>query len=394
MLKAKKGMDVLLKKERVLAALLLFITGFAKAQDDLDLSRMIGKIDSTNVFISENYYTWGASVVAGDDGKYHMFYSRWPHGRRLEKDDSLNYIFDGFAGWNKYSEIAYAVAEKMDGPYRHVKTILKGTGDPQKWNRFTYHNPLIRKFNGSYYLYFISNAFDSAYTLNRATTKENLQWLKYNCSQQIGVIKAASIADLVNGNFAAPKVIMSPDNKNTFEVATNPAVTEGPDGQFYMMYKSRRPNVGHMTFWIATAPTPEGPFVTRGSVLNKAETASEDPSMWYDKKRKRFYAVAKYYSNELVLAPQFGAMILLTSENGFDWKPAQHTLVTLKEIRFKNGIKTSLHNLERPFVVTAPNGKPLALFAAAAVNNPRDTNPDAVDKKHNTFNVHIPLFHK
>ena len=30
------------------------------------------------VFKSETYSIWGGSLVKGEDGKYHMFYSRWP----------------------------------------------------------------------------------------------------------------------------------------------------------------------------------------------------------------------------------------------------------------------------------------------------------------------------
>ncbi|MCH5597016.1 glycoside hydrolase family protein [Niabella ginsengisoli] len=355
--------------------------------------KKIGKIDSTNIFISKNYYTWGASVVEGEDGKYHMFYSRWPHGKRLEKDDSLNYIFDGFAGWNKYSEIAYAVSDNITGPYRHVKTILKGTGDPSRWDRFTFHNPYIRKFEGYYYLYFISNSFDSSLTGDKPLSPSRLQWFKYNCTQKIGVLKAKTIEELIDRSptSATGAFIMEPDNKQTFEVTNNPCVTEGPDGKYYMMYKSRKPVFGHMTFWMAIAAKPEGPFKTVSSVLTSPETASEDPSIWYDKKRKRFYAVAKYFSNTLKLAPQFGSIILITSKNGIDWQPAKHTLATLKEIKFQNGSKVDLANLERPFVVADRKGQPIALFAAAAIQNPFKGNPLRVDNEHNTFNVHIPL---
>src|SRR6476469_158932 len=101
-----------------------------------------------------------APLIKVEDGKYHMFYSRWPHGKRPLDDDSMNYIFDGFRGWNKYSEIAYAISDKIGGPYKYVKTILRGDGDKKRWDRFTMHNPLIRKFGQYYYLYYISNSYD------------------------------------------------------------------------------------------------------------------------------------------------------------------------------------------------------------------------------------------
>ena len=29
-------------------------------------------------FEMDDYWVWGASVIKGEDGKYHMFASRWP----------------------------------------------------------------------------------------------------------------------------------------------------------------------------------------------------------------------------------------------------------------------------------------------------------------------------
>ncbi len=379
-------------KRAVVVFFLLLNGSFLPAQDNLDMGRMLHPVDSTNIFVSKDYYNWCSTVIKGDDGKYHMFYARWPHGQRRDADDPMNYIFDGFKSWCKYSEIAYAVSDKLSGPYHHVSTVLKGNGDPARWDRFSYHNPHVRFFDGSYYLYFISNSFDSTFTLNRKVSKEELQWLKYNCTQKIGVIKAKSIGALVKGEYEKSESwIMAPDNERTFEVATNPTVTQGPDGKFYMMYKSRKPNVGHMTFWIATADKPDGPFTTVSAALTSEEMACEDPSMWYDKKRKRFYAVAKYYSNAKKLASQFGALVLISSANGLDWTGAQHSLVSLRSIRFKDGSKKELANLERPFVVTDKKGAPLALFAAAAYTNPTRGDVLNVTEAYNTFIVHIPL---
>lgn len=100
------------------------------------------------LFLSDSFYTWCSSVIKGEDGRYHMCYSRWPHGKRTADDDSLNYIFNGFSGWLKYSEITYAVALlQTRQQVRYVKTILKGTGDPGSWDRYT-----IKRETRRYYL--------------------------------------------------------------------------------------------------------------------------------------------------------------------------------------------------------------------------------------------------
>lgn len=365
----------------------------AHAQDDLNINSLLQPVAPNNIFRQDSFYLWCSTVIKGEDGKYHMFYSRWPHGKRQLDKDSMNYIFDGFRGWNKYSEIAYAVSDKIGGPYRYVKTILKGDGDKNKWDRFTMHNPQVRKFGDYYYLYYISNSYDSTLQFNNPSfSKDWKHWLYYNATQKIGVIKFKNFKDLVNGKFNRPAVpLMKPDSIHTFEVATNPTVTQGPDGRYYMMYKSRKANVGNMTFWMATSEKPDGPYTFASEVFTSADMACEDPCMWYDKKRKRFYAAVKYYSNSKKLVPQFGALALITSADGLHWQAANHPLISLKEIIMKDGSRIELAHLERPFVVTDKNGQPIALFAAAAIKEPSIGDLQQVLPENNTFNVCFPL---
>jgi hypothetical protein len=379
-------------KKAFLYSFVFISSGFAKvsAQDDLDLHRILPKdIKKSEIFISDSFYTWCGSAIRGEDGKYYLFYSRWPHGKHTLDDDSLNYIFNGFSGWLKYSEIACAVAKKPCGPYHFVKTILKGNGDPKTWDRYTMHNPQIAHFGKYYYLYYISNSFDSTITTPK---KDRQQWLRYNCTQKIGVIRAASLRDLVAGKFEKPdSPIMGPDGIHTFEVTTNPSVTRGPDGKYYMMYKSRKPHVGNMTLWMARCDRPDGKFEEISEVFTAADMACEDPCLWYDKSRKLFYAVVKNYSSSGLLAPQFGALALITSEDGLHWKPAKHSLVSLREIRLKGQPAMALAHLERPFVLFDSHGRPEALFAAAAAKEPGKGDSTQIDFDHNSFNVCLKL---
>lgn len=357
--------------------------------DNLDLNRRLLPIDSSNLFSQNDQYVWCNSTIKGSDGKYHLFYARWPHGQRTLENDPMNSIFDGFRGWLKYSQIAYAVSDSLTGPYRFVKTIIKGDGDPDRWDRFTMHNPQIRSFGGKYYLYYISNSFDPKYELKNAKPEE-LHWLRYNCTQKIGVLVANSIEDLVAGRFRrVEQPLMQPDNVHTFEVTNNPSVAEGPDRRYYMIFKSRKPNVGNMTHWMAVADRPDAPFTLMNEVFTSADMACEDPCLWYDQDRKRFYAVVKYYSHSGKLVPQFGSLALITSQDGRVWEAAVHPLVSLRQLAFKNGTILPLDRLERPFVVTDQKGQPLALLAAASQKPPAGIlNPKAGQ---NTFSVIIPL---
>ena len=363
-----------------------------RSTDNLNINQLIKPVDSSNIFIDPGYYIWCGSSILGEDGKYYLFYSRWPHGPRVKDDDSLNQIFDGFKGWQKYSEIAIAVSDKPTGPYKHVKTILKGNFNEQRWDRYTFHNPQVNYFNGQYYLYFISNSFNDNMHFSKTLTKEQLHWYKYNCTQRIGMASSPTIAGFLNGTFfQKPEHLIMPDSIKTYEVTVNPSVCKGPDGRYYMMYKSRKPDLGHMTFWMAVANKPDGPFSFYSEVSSSADMASEDPYLWYDKKRKRFYAIAKYFSSKSKTNTEFGSLILLTSIDGKDWGLANSYMVSPKKINFTNGTEVILSNLERPFLLFDKKGNLQALFAAAAVKSPYNEKSINVKPDENTFNVHIPL---
>ena len=368
------------------------VVGQSVHEDDLNFENRLLPVDSSNIFIDKGYYTWCGSAVKGEDGKYYLFYSRWPHGQRVADDDSLNRIFNGFKGWQKYSEIAIAVARHPAGPYHHLKTILKGGTSENRWDKYTYHNPQVNYFDGRFYLYFISNSFNPNMHFSKPLSAEQLHWYKYNCTQRIGVASASSIAEFLDGSFRKnPDYLVMPDSVRTWEVTVNPSVTRGPDGRFYMMYKSRKPDLGHMTFWMAVAPTPEGPFSHYSEVFSNSEMACEDPYLWYDRRRKRFYAIAKYFSRTGQLVPEFGALALLSSVDGKIWQAARHPLVSLRQLQFRNGSSVRLSNLERPFLLFDWKGRMKTLFAAAAVKDPYKNLTNSVDPLENTFNVQIPI---
>src|SRR5450432_2000617 len=59
----------------------------------------------------EGYYVWCNSPIEDEQGKIHVFFSRWDAKK-------------GMGGWIKGSEIAHAVADAPEGTYQYVETIL------------------------------------------------------------------------------------------------------------------------------------------------------------------------------------------------------------------------------------------------------------------------------
>ena len=57
-----------------------------------------------HVFKMREWNVCTQCVVRGDDGKYHVFFGRWPKS-------------SGFSGWCTHAEVAHAVSDRLLGPY-------------------------------------------------------------------------------------------------------------------------------------------------------------------------------------------------------------------------------------------------------------------------------------
>jgi len=129
---------------RLVFAVLLGVGSVAAA--DLDLGARVEPAPLAARFSDPDWHIWCGAPIRGDDGKYHLLYSRWP-------------AKVGFApGWALHSEIAYAVADQPLGPYKFVNVALPARGvNPatgQKfWDGDVTRNPnVLRHPNGKFYL--------------------------------------------------------------------------------------------------------------------------------------------------------------------------------------------------------------------------------------------------
>ncbi len=370
-----------MKQTLCLALVLLLALGIQpatvfSAADTLDFTGRLGVIAPDNLLREPGTYVWGGSGIRGEDGKFYLFYSRWKAGTEGRAPEDLPRHKD-MSGWMKYCEIAAAVSDAPTGPYRPLGPVLRGTGDPARWDQFNAHNPHVKRFGDKVCLYFIATR----------PVEQTDPWLRYADGQRIGVAVAASVRDLIAGRFTrSAEPLMAPDNQNTFCRAVNPSVTQGRDGRYLMMFKARSaPTGGFMVHYVATAAQPDGPFTLIGPALTEARFDAEDPYFWYDRSRDRYYAIVKDFSRtERGLSPQRGALALITSEKGWgDWRPATHNVVSLREYTDTAGAKHTLANLERPQLLFDALGNPICLFAAAGEQDPFKGTP--------SFNLHFAI---
>lgn len=306
----------------ILSLFLLFVSCSDKAVDK-EFSLELGEVPVTAKFSSDTKSIWGGSLVKGDDGLYHMFYSRW--------DTDLGWA------WVTHSEIAHAVSESPFGPFEFKDVALAPRG-AEKWDGLCTHNPTVHKFGDKYYLYYMGNTGDGVV---KGTPQEvKLNWTHRN-NQRIGV----AVADSPNGPWErteTPLIDVSP-NPDALDalMVSNPSVTETPEGGYLMVYKAvgkkkKLPGGGPVVHCVATSDSPTGPFKKHPNPVFEAkghDFPAEDPFIWYQD--GGYHAIVKDMHGAFTEAGQ--ALVLFDSKDGIDWNLAKNALVSDLTITWADG---------------------------------------------------------
>ncbi len=328
----------------------------------------LGNPEAKSKFEDDKWSIWGGSVVKGEDGLYHMFYSRW------EKELGWAWVTD--------SEIAHAVADSPFGPFEFKDIALPVRGS-EFWDGLCTHNPTVHKFDGKYYLYYMGNTGDGKVTSAPGDVILNPT---HRNNQRIGV----AVADDPNGPWKRldqPLIDISPkENALDALMVSNPSITKRPEGGYLMVYKAvgkSRPGIwgGPVVHCVATSDHPTGPFEKYDQPIFQAEGhdfPAEDPFIWYQDGKYR--AIVKDMHGAFTDANQ--SLVLFDSEDGFDWKLAKNPLVTALQINWANGHSQKVLHLERPQLYIE-NGKPIALLCASDVKDENNVLQ--------SFNVQIPI---
>ena len=312
-----------------------FLISMAQAQERPDLlffKDRLQAVQTDNIFKTDGYYNWGPSIIKGNDGKYHLFYSRW------NKKHTFN-------GWLTHSEIAHAVSKTPSGPWKFKEVVLKGRRDG-KWDAITAHNPKIKYFEGNYYLYYIStNLGDKTYAEDdlvkwgylSGLDNENRKALRSN--QRTGV----AVSNSINGPWQRmDQPLVEPSGPIT-TLTVNPAIDRGIDGKYYLIVKGDKPNETRFirNQAIAISDTPTGPLaIQEKPVIDYLDT--EDMSLWYDKKRDYFYGVFHAHT----------FLVMVSSPDGVNWSKASEYALMPKSIPLADGGTIAPDRMERPFVYT------------------------------------------
>jgi len=396
-------------RKYILTLTVIFISCSGKNKDSFSVYPMpVNAIKQGNILEGPSVlndpkrFVWGASVIKGDDGKYHMLYSTWECGDSIPPFQN---------SWVLYSKIAYAVSDYPDRNFKFQKIVLRGRaldGDSTAWDAQMVHNPHIKKFNGKYYLYYGGGKDPGIQP--KGSKGENLS--KRNRVQQnqcIGVIEFNSFDDLLSGNFKRsdkpilrPRTRVKPDNvvnpspdgtepKPDNIIVVNPSVVRRPsDGKFLLFFKGNFYNPNWRgVHGVAVGDSPAGPFTATDNfvfdIRNEDGTiaSGEDPFVWYHKKQKKFYVVLKDFTGKITEGKP--GLAILESEDGIKWERPANSFFMKKEVILKSGDTIKVANLERPQLLIDKNGNPKVLFLACSLNGVGGKTDGS------TFNVHIPL---
>lgn len=358
-----------------------------------------------SVLIDDNKLVWGASVVEGDDGMFHMIFSTWDSG-----PDSLKFS----DSWVLNSTIAYAVSKYPDRDFRFKKIILKGRrfdGLTDAWDSQMVHNPHVKKFNNKYYLYYIGS-YDPG-PQPKGTPGQNLNKRnRVQQSQTIGVIEFETFNDLLNGNFKRPdKPLLSPRTrvKKDNIIDPSPAGTHALPDNIIVVNPSVVYHAAHKKYFlyfkgnfydpnwrgvhgVAISDSPIGPFEAKDNIIFDIRmpdgkiASAEDPYVWFEEKNQLFYAVVKDFSG--TITGDEPGLAMLQSKNGLKWEATENPFFMKKQVLLKDGTTVKVTHLERPQLLINEEGIPSVFYGACSI--------ETLSKLYDTgtFNVHIPLIKK
>ncbi|WP_258525536.1 glycoside hydrolase family protein [Paenibacillus sp. YN15] len=324
----------------------------------------------------EGYWVWCGSVVLGEDGRYHMFASRWPKSLPMHP------------GWLVSSEIVRAVSVFPEGPYTFQEVVLKQRG-AACWDGKMTHNPHIVKHDGCYLLYYTGSTYEgSCCGEGEALTLEDTRVLAARSNKRIGLAVSKSVFGPWE-RMDRPILETRPGKFDSF-LTSNPAPCVHPDGSVLLVYKGRGrtgpglADFGRMNFGAARASHYRSTYIsqTDAPIFPEAECHLEDPFIWQS--AEGYEMIAKDMDGRWCGEAHAG--IHAVSPNGLDWRLCDPPQAYSRKVLWEDGAYRVMGSLERPFLLFH-NGVPTHLFAATA------DGPGGFTNASRTWNMVIPLRH-
>jgi len=323
-------------------------------------------------FRMKDYWIWCGSAVRGEDGRYHLFASRW----RKELGFGWNWLFNG--------EIIRAASDTPEGPYAFEEVVFERR-ERRYFDALNQHNPSIKYWKGTYYLYYFGTTYGGPIPGPCETVSAERAVEVWN-NKRIGLATSRSVYGPWK-RYDEP--ILQPRKPGHWDctVTTNPSAAILPDGTTYLIYKSREYAMATLQLGIAIAPRPEGPYIRLSEEpifrFENPDFHVEDPYLWYED--EQFHVLVKDdFKNDCGgITGEWGAGIYATSRDCIRWVIHPEPKAYSRTVLWDDGTMTIQSNLERPNLLFH-DGKPTHLFLATGSGpGPWDFNE--------SWNMVIPL---
>ena len=323
--------------------------------------------NSPAAFREKNHWIWCSSPILGEDGRYHLFASRW------QKDHPFH------PGWLYRSQIVRASADHPEGPYKLEETVL-GPRDPAYFDGRTAHNPCIRKSGDTYLLYYMGCTYPEDPAIAEQAEAGGDAYKAVWANKRVGLATSKSVFGPWQ---RADAPILEPRPGHWDSIATtNPAPWIEDDGSVLMVYKSRTVADGPRVLGIARAPHWSGPY---GAISEEPLFSGhdlEDACLW--KEDGIYRMILKDMNGAIGGEP--GCLISAQSQSGTEWTLDESPFLHGKEFKIADGTSLQLGNFERPQILfDYTTGKATHLFAAVS------DGATGIGDAGNTWSVCLPI---
>ncbi len=317
-----------------------------------------GKLDvypteTNSGYNQTNYSTWGGSIIKGDDGRWHMFVSRFSENC-------------GLSSWVTNSEIVQATSQTPYGHYSFLRVVVE---------RFS-HNPGIHYVSGKYLLFHIGcgqgiPSANVSHCLNGTTPSSSIKPNKFGGCENPHYENLMT-SDSLNGSEWKSQGeinLFTPRNETAI---TNPAYHFFDNGSVYSIYRqpggawpkvssaaSERIGAAMATSCITGINCT---YVDKSPEFPLFDFALEDVYVWVD-------ANANYHALTHKKKPAYGPRGdsgHIFSTDGIHWYISKISPYN-DTIYFKDGTTFSCKKRARPKLVIE-NGAPIALSTGCEVS--------------------------
>lgn len=324
-----------------------------------NLQKKLMPIGRDNGFRMEDYWVWDGSIIEGEDGRWHMFASRWPKKYRMHP------------GWLFLSEIVRASSDTPEGPYAFEEVVL-ARRDPCYFDGQMTHNPSIRKCGDRYLLFYIGVSYGVPFPEDpaecpREGVGETDRWCREVwLRKRIGMAWSKSVFgpwERVDEPILKPR-----PGEWDRGTTSNPSPFVMEDGSIYLAYKSgfcpEGTNLQPFRIGLARAEAWDAPFerVLDDPILQPENpgTFLEDPFLWYAE--GQFHIMMKELQGYESGHKGYG--LYASSKDGRNWEWGDPITAYTRELPFKDG-REEVGQVERPQLVFQ-NGKATHFTAASA----------------------------